>query len=114
MSIAGSRARTLFLLLVLSALGAWSCAGGSPPHAYLHEKESPPPAAWSYAGDTGPAHWGDLCEEDRILNEKSLRDGSRLLSAYSTSRGTKLWVITEAADLLGRRSATTILLPEEY
>lgn len=60
-------------------------------------------------------YWGgDLCEEDRRLNDEALIDGSRLLSAYSTLRGIKLWIITEAADEHGRRYSTTILLPEEY
>lgn len=58
--------------------------------------------------------WGDLCEDDRQLNDDSLIDGSRILSAYHTKRGVKLWVITEATDEAGHRSATTILLPEEY
>ena len=58
--------------------------------------------------------WGDLCVEDRQLNDDSLIDGSRILSAYHTSKGVKLWVITEATDESGHRSATTILLPEEY
>ena len=60
-------------------------------------------------------YWGgDLCEVDRLLNDEALIDGSRLLSAYRTLRGEKLWVITEAADDLGRRYSTTILLPDEY
>lgn len=60
-------------------------------------------------------YWGgDLCDEDRRLNDEALIDGSRLLSAYRTLRGEKLWIITEAADDLGRRYSTTILLPEEY
>src|SRR4051812_27330184 len=55
-------------------------------------------------------YWGgDLCEEDRLLNDEALIDGSRLLSAYRTLRGIKLWVITESADDHGRRSVTTIL-----
>jgi len=53
--------------------------------------------------------WGDVCEEDRQENELSLKKGFRLLSVYYTAKGVKLWVITEAD-----RSATTILLPEEY
>jgi hypothetical protein len=53
--------------------------------------------------------WGELDEEDRRENEHSLVQGSRLLSAYTLSSGTRLWVITEAD-----RSATTILLPSEY
>ena len=57
---------------------------------------------------------GDLCAEDHELNEAALKDGSRILSAYKTSKGVKLWVITEAENDDGHRSATTLLLPEEY
>lgn len=53
--------------------------------------------------------WGDVCEDDRKINEESLEHGLRLLSSYRTNEGVKLWVITEAD-----RSLTTILLPEEY
>ncbi len=53
--------------------------------------------------------WGDVCEDDAKVNEESLEHGLRLLSSYRTNEGVKLWVITEAD-----RSATTILLPEEY
>jgi hypothetical protein len=48
------------------------------------------------------------------LNDESLKDGSRLLSAYLLKDGTKIWIITEAEDDNGKREATTILLPEEY
>lgn len=53
--------------------------------------------------------WGDLDSEDKKANDQSLIDGSRLLSAYHSAKGTKVWIITEAD-----RSATTILLPSEY
>jgi hypothetical protein len=53
--------------------------------------------------------WGEVCREDARENELSLQHGFRLLSAYSLSTGRKLWIITEAD-----RSATTLLLPEEY
>lgn len=53
--------------------------------------------------------WGDLDEADRLENERSLLHGWRLLSAYSASNGTRFWIITEAD-----RSATTVLLPEDY
>jgi hypothetical protein len=53
--------------------------------------------------------WGELDEEDRQENERSVSAGCRLLSAYATSTGIRIWVITEAD-----RSATCILLPEEY
>ncbi len=53
--------------------------------------------------------WGDLDEEDRRENDYSLTRHLRLLSAYRLRNGTKVWIITEAD-----RSATTVLLPEEY
>jgi hypothetical protein len=53
--------------------------------------------------------WGDeLCAEDKQANEHSLKDGTRLLSRYSTPGGS-IYIITEHD-----RSMTTILLPEEY
>jgi hypothetical protein len=53
--------------------------------------------------------WGELSEEDLVENDVSLKEGFRLLSAYHTCKGQKLWIITEAD-----RSATTILLASEY
>lgn len=53
--------------------------------------------------------WGDLDEQDRKENDRSLEEGLRLLSAYRLPDGTKLWIITEAD-----HSATTLLLPDEY
>ncbi|HYK22560.1 MAG TPA: hypothetical protein VEV42_17590 [Pyrinomonadaceae bacterium] len=53
--------------------------------------------------------WGELSDEDVKENEFSLKEGLRLLSAYQTGKGQKLWIITEAD-----RSVTTILLPSEY
>ena len=53
--------------------------------------------------------WGELDEQNRRENELSVKEGFRILSAYTLSDGTKIWIITEAD-----RSATTILLPEEY
>ena len=57
---------------------------------------------------------GEVSEADRRLNEEALIDGSRLLSAYRTSLGDKLWIITEAADDSGVRAARTSLPPSEY
>lgn len=58
--------------------------------------------------------WGEVCDDDKLANDQSLIDGSRLLSAYRTLKGTKIWIITEATDDHGHRAATTILLPSEY
>ena len=52
--------------------------------------------------------WGDLCEEDRALNDAAAAGAERVLAAYPSSLG-KIWIITE-----WDRSATTILFPSEY
>ena len=58
--------------------------------------------------------WGDLCEDDRVMNDESLeaeKNGGwtdSLFSSYDTDIG-KIYVITECD-----RSVTTILLSEEY
>jgi hypothetical protein len=53
--------------------------------------------------------WGEVAPEDREENRLSLEQGFRVLSAYTLTTGVKIWIITEAD-----RSATTVLLPEEY
>src|SRR4051812_34578798 len=58
--------------------------------------------------------WGQVCDDDKALNDEAVRDGSRILSAYHTKLGVKLWIITEAVGEHGQREATTILLPDEY
>jgi hypothetical protein len=58
--------------------------------------------------------WGDVSDQDKSLNDAALVDGSRLLSSYRTLKGQRLWIITEASNENGHRTATTILLPEDY
>ena len=53
--------------------------------------------------------WGDLLDDDRVANEMALKNGRRLFSAYKSTNGIKFWIITEAD-----RSATTVLLPDDY
>jgi hypothetical protein len=53
--------------------------------------------------------WGDLTPDDRKVNEDAVENGGQLLSSYESSAGTKFWIITDAD-----RSATTVLLPEDY
>ena len=58
--------------------------------------------------------WGNLDEEDKEANSEALKQGLRLLSAYSDERFPKhgvatIWIITEAD-----RQYTTILFPDEY
>lgn len=82
------------LLATPGALEALTAAGQTPGH-FLARHSS---------GD-----WGLVDEEDWRLNDEALRDGTRLLSAYETHQGVKFWIVTEAD-----RSATTVLLPDEY
>ena len=53
--------------------------------------------------------WGDLDQHDWKHNDEALEWDARLLSQYWSQEGTKFWIITEAD-----RSATTVMLPEEY
>jgi hypothetical protein len=62
--------------------------------------------------------WGDVPREDWRANDRSLDDGTRLLSAYRlpdamrdaiSAPDDRLWIITEAD-----RSVTTLLWPSEY
>jgi hypothetical protein len=53
--------------------------------------------------------WGDLDADDRKSNERALRHGGRVLSAYTTTQGQRFWIITE-----WDQSLTTVLLPEDY
>jgi len=53
---------------------------------------------------------GVLAADDQLQNLRAVREGRRVFSAaYELPDGTRIWIITEAD-----RSATTILLPEEY
>ena len=59
--------------------------------------------------------WGDMCDDDKQLNQDSLDEErekgytcENLFSMYETDYGC-IYIITECD-----RSATTILLPEEY
>ena len=53
--------------------------------------------------------WGDICKDDAKLNDAAAKGEDRILSAYDLPNGGKVWIITE-----WDRSATTLLLPEEY
>jgi hypothetical protein len=54
--------------------------------------------------------WGDMDDEDRARNDRAVRQGTRILSAYGPEgEPDQLWIITEAD-----RSSTTIMLAKEY
>ena len=60
--------------------------------------------------------WGELCEEDKQLNNEAVANGDRIVAAYIYDKNDvsfmgegKIYIITE-----WDRSATTILYPHEY
>ena len=53
--------------------------------------------------------WGNMPAEDVTLNDLAVEHQGRLMSAYTTRKGTKFWIITE-----WDRSVTTALLPDDY
>ena len=55
--------------------------------------------------------WGWVDDFDKGANDQALVDGGRLLSAYLTLKGVKLWIITEAADDDGNRARPPFCCP---
>lgn len=58
--------------------------------------------------------WGDLCEDDKKLNDHAVSEGDdRILAAYNVSNSQaetrKVYIITEHD-----RSVTTVLFADEY
>jgi hypothetical protein len=82
------------LVATPGALAALAAAGTTPlPYLQRHA-----------AGD-----WGDVDGDDQRANDRALRVGERLFSAYHLPDATRIWIITEAD-----RVSTCVLLPEEY
>jgi hypothetical protein len=53
--------------------------------------------------------WGDMCEDDKTLNNNAVKTGfDRIFAAYHTTEG-KVYIITEHD-----RSHTTVLFADEY
>lgn len=53
--------------------------------------------------------WGEIPPEDAEQNIYAVTHGLRIMSCYPLGTEVRIWIITEAD-----RSATTLLLPEEY
>ena len=62
-----------------------------------------------FIGRHARGDWGVVSESDARDNDLAVRSGGRIFSAYILQSDVRIWVITEAD-----RSATTILLPEDY
>jgi len=70
----------------------------------LHPEEVVSALRRHAAGD-----WGECGPEDWKENQFSLERNLRLFSVYRDRNGVAFWIITEAD-----RTATTVLLPEDY
>lgn len=53
--------------------------------------------------------WGEVSKSDWRANDRALKAGNRILSAYTGRGGRRFWIITEAD-----RSYTTVMMPEDY
>ena len=76
---------------------------------WQNEKISPDEVYQAVYSRHANGDWGEVDEEDWSLNDFNAKNGGSILSAYTSKGGVKFWVITEAD-----RSATTVLLPDEY
>ena len=58
--------------------------------------------------------WGDLCEEDKEINENALQypDDLYLLASYKTCKG-KIYIITERISENAGENATILCFPDE-
>jgi hypothetical protein len=90
--------------LMLFALGRLSATPGAIRTLTRAVAEPVEYIARHLAGD-----WGDLDAEDTAANDRALRLGERIISAYRLVNDETIWIITEED-----RSATTIILPSEY
>ncbi|CAN5536690.1 hypothetical protein BH11PLA2_BH11PLA2_16290 [soil metagenome] len=82
--------------------------------AALEALEQARQSVWVILAPHLSGDWGTVDAQDRAANDKALKDGSRLLSAYTLATGVPIWIISEAEDENGNRAATTILLPDDY
>ena len=56
-------------------------------------------------GDYG----AEMCYDDRVVNEESIKRGGRVLSSYTLKDKTVIWIITVAG-----WTESTVLIREEY
>ena len=66
-------------------------------------------SAWELVSRHVSGDFGEVDAGDRQANLDAIKDGERILSAYTLTTGERLWVITEA-----NRSSSCVLRPDEY
>ena len=53
--------------------------------------------------------WGDVCAEDKQINDRGVVNQGMILSSYQSVKGVKFWVITDPG-----HEISTVLLPDDY
>ena len=53
--------------------------------------------------------WGDVCAEDKQINERGVVNQGMILSSYPSVKGVTFWVITDPG-----HAVSTVLLPDDY
>ena len=66
-------------------------------------------SAWELLSRHVAGDFGAVDADDWQANLDAIKEGSRILSAYTLKTSERLWIITEAD-----RSSTCVLLPHEY
>lgn len=66
-------------------------------------------SAWELLSKHASTDFGEVDADDWQANLDAIKDGEKILSAYTLKTGERLWVITEAD-----RSSTCVLRPDEY
>lgn len=56
--------------------------------------------------------WGDMCDEDTVVNEEALKNRDFILAVYDTSMG-KVWITAECIEN-DYYDTIVVLFPEEY
>ena len=64
---------------------------------------------WEFVTRHAAGDWGEVSDHDWHTNDLAVVAGDRVLSAYTTSEGQRIWVITESGGY-----STCILVPAEY
>lgn len=74
-----------------------------------HEVETVDQILFPYFQRHARGDYGEVDEHDVQLNEDSVQEKGRIISAYRTEMGVNFWIITDPG-----WEVTTALLPEDY
>lgn len=58
--------------------------------------------------------WGDLSDDDKVVNDRAVKRGARVLSAYPLDPTTPFSARTNCLMIVTENGHTTVFLPWEY